>query len=87
MKAEVSSLQKGVESKVDRLKTKAKNLEAEVEAVNASCKEGLRNAKTKHMDKVADIRAKAKKSKHASTEAMHGINVDHRKHVTKLVRS
>jgi hypothetical protein len=86
MKAKVSSIKKGVESKVERLKTKAKNLEAEVEAVKASCKEGLLNAKTKHTDKVADIKAKAKESKHASTEAIRGIHVEHRKHVTKLDR-
>ncbi len=86
MKAEVSSLKKGVESKVERLKNKTKNLTAEVEAVKASCKEGLRNAKMKHLDKVADIRAKAKESKLTSTVLMRGINVDHRRHVTELDR-
>jgi chromosome segregation ATPase len=86
MKAEVSSLKKGVESKVERLKNKTKNLAAEVEAVKASCKEGLRDSKMKHKDKVADMRAKAKEGKHASTVLMRGMNVDHRKHVSKLDR-
>jgi chromosome segregation ATPase len=86
MKAKVSSLKKGVESTVERLKAKVTNLEAEVETIKVSSKETLRNATTKHTDKVADIRAKAKESKRASTEAMRGINMEHRKHVTKLDR-
>ncbi len=86
MKEEVSALKEGSKSKVERLKTKTKNLVAEVEAVKASCKEGLRNVKMKHMDKVADISSEAKEAKHASTVAMRCIKLNHRRHVTKLQR-